>query len=78
MRIVVQLAPPHSHRINSAECAIHTFNNHFWAGLASVENNFPIYLYCLIAKQAEITINLLKTPSKKPRSLAYAKIFETF
>ena len=25
IRTVVQLAPPHTHRINTAECAIHTF-----------------------------------------------------
>ena len=43
-RTVVQPAPPHIHRINTAECAIQTFKNHFVAGLASVDNNFPIYL----------------------------------
>ena len=41
---VVQPAPPHIHRMNTAERAIHTFKNHFVAGLASVDNNFPIYL----------------------------------
>ena len=32
-RTVVQLDPPHIHRINTAECAIHTFKNHLWHDL---------------------------------------------
>ena len=36
-----QLVPPHLHKRNSAERAIQTFKNHFIAGLASVNKNFP-------------------------------------
>ena len=39
-----QLVPPHPHRRNSAERAIQTFKNHFIAGLASVNKNFPVHL----------------------------------
>jgi hypothetical protein len=39
--ITYQLAPPHIHRRNNAERAIHTFKNHFIAGLCSVDPNFP-------------------------------------
>ena len=57
---VVQLATLHIHRINSAERAIRTFKNNFVAGFSSVDNNFPIYLWCRIAEQEKITINLLR------------------
>ena len=57
---VLQLAPPRSHRSNAIERAICTFNDHFVAGLASVDNNFLTYLWFHMVKQAEITIDLLK------------------
>jgi hypothetical protein len=40
-----QLAPPHVHRRNAAECAIRTFNNHFIAGLCSTNPIFPLNLW---------------------------------
>ena len=75
---VVQLTPPHIHRRNTAERAICTFNNHFVAGLASVDNNFLIYLWFQIVKQEETTIKSLRTSITNPRLLVYAKIFGTF
>ena len=50
---VVQLVPPYIHRINTAECGIRSFRNHFVAVLASVDNNDLIYLWCGIVKQGE-------------------------
>ena len=73
-----QLAPPYSYSINAAERAICTFKNHFVAGLASVDNNFPIYLWCQIVKQSEITIHLLRTSRTNPRLSTYTQIFGTF
>ena len=78
MRTVVQLAPPHIHRRNAAERAICTCKNHFVAGLSSADNNFPIYLWCWMVKQSEITINLLRTSRINPRLSDYAKIFGQF
>jgi hypothetical protein len=37
-----QLVPPHIHRANAAERAIQTFKNHFKAGLASLDPDFPM------------------------------------
>ena len=37
-----QFVPPHNHRANAAKRAIQTFKNHFKAGLASFDPNFPI------------------------------------
>jgi hypothetical protein len=39
-----RLVPTHFHRRNAAERAIHTFKEHFIAGLASVEPYFPLNL----------------------------------
>ena len=77
MRKVVQLAPPHSHRRNTVECA-NAHLNFFVAGLASVDSNFPICLWCKLLKKEEITINLLKTSRTNPRSSVYVQIFGAF
>ena len=37
-----QLVPPHTHCRNLAERSIQNFKNHFKAGLASVDPNFPL------------------------------------
>ena len=37
-----QLVPPHLHRANAAERAIQTWKNHFKAGLATLDPNFPL------------------------------------
>ena len=63
-RTVVQLATPHNRRRSAVERAMLTFKNHFVVGLESVDNNFPIYLWCRIVKQVEITINLLQISRK--------------
>ena len=41
-----QLAAPHDHRLNPAERAIQTFNNHFIAILQGCDERFPKYLWC--------------------------------
>ena len=38
----IQLVPLHNHRANATERAIQTFKNHFKAGLASLDPNFPV------------------------------------
>ena len=48
------------------------------AGLESVENIFPINIWCQIVKQADITMNLLLRSGINPRLSAYAQIFGTF
>jgi hypothetical protein len=62
-----QLVPPHCRRRNTAERAIRTFKEHFVAGLASVEPDFPINLWHRLISQAEITLNLLRTSRLYPQ-----------
>jgi hypothetical protein len=43
--INIQLVPPHSHRVNAAECAIATFKEHFIAALATMDTHCPFQLW---------------------------------
>ena len=54
-----QLAPPHIHQCNAAECAIRMFRNHFIASLCSSDKDFPLRLWDKLLPQAIITLNLL-------------------
>jgi hypothetical protein len=69
-----QLVPPGVHRRNAAERAIRTFQNHFIAGLCSVDKDFPIHLWDHLVTQAEITLNLLRSSRINPKLSAHAQI----
>ena len=73
-----QLVPPGMHRRNAAERSIRTFQNHFIAGLCSVDKNFPLHLWDKLLPQAEITLNLLRASRINPNVSAYAQINGTF
>ena len=73
-----QLVPPHIHRQNASERAIHTFKNHFMAGLANTDPNFPLSNWCRLLPQAELTHNLLRASRLNPKLSAYAQLEGTF
>ena len=73
-----QLVPPHTHRANAAERAIQTFNNHFKAGLASLDPDFPVAEWDRLLEQAFLTLNLLRSARVNPSLSAYAYLFENF
>ena len=58
--IQVQLAPPNNHRANKAERAIQTFKNHFIAGLATCDPQFPITQAKNLTHQCLLTLNLMR------------------
>jgi hypothetical protein len=76
-RIEYQLVPPHIHRHNASEIAIHTFNAHFIAGLSTVDAHLPMHPWCRLVHEATITLNLLRNLRLKkicrrtPKSLDY-------
>jgi hypothetical protein len=72
--ITYQLAPPHIHQRNNTEQAIHTFRNHFIAGLCSVDPTFPLKLWEKLLPQATITLNFLRKSRINPRMSAYAQL----
>jgi hypothetical protein len=69
-----QLVPPGVHRRNAAERAIRTFQNHFIAGLCSVDKDFPIHLWDHLVGQAELTLNLMRGSRLNPKLSAHAQI----
>ena len=73
-----QLVLPHIHQRNASERAIRTFKNHFIAGLASTDPNFPLSNWCRLLPQAELTLNLLHASRLNPKLSAYAQLEGTF
>ena len=73
-----QLVPPHLHRQNSVERAIQTFKNHFIAGLASVNKNSPVHLWCRLLPHCLLTLNLLRPSRINPKLYAYAQLHGAF
>ena len=69
-----ELVPPHQHRRNAAERAIRTFKNHFLAGLASCDHNFPIAEWDRLLPQCEMTLNLLRNSRINNKLSAHAFI----
>ena len=76
--IAYELVPPMVHRRNAAERAIQTFKNHFLAGLASVDPNFPISEWDRLLPQALLTLNLLRHARVNPKLSSYAYLFGVF
>ena len=70
-KVQFQLAPPYMHRTNAAERAIRTFKDHFLAGLASMDPNFPMHLWDRLIEQATLTLNLLRPSRLNPHLSAY-------
>jgi hypothetical protein len=62
-----QLVPPYDHRQNAAERAIGIWKDHFVAGLASLDPNFPMHLWCRLVDQCTQTLNLLRASRINPR-----------
>lgn len=73
-----QLVPPGSHRRNAAERAIRTFQNHFIAGLCSLDPDFPLHLWDRLLPQAEMTLNMLRGSRMNPRLSAHVQLHGLF
>ena len=66
------------HQRNAAERAIRTFKNHFLAGLATCDPDFPLQEWDRLILQATITVNLLCSSRVNPKLSAYAYVFGPF
>jgi hypothetical protein len=62
-----QIFPSHLHRRKAAERSISTFKEHFVAGLAKVDPDFPLHLWNRILPQAELILNLLRSSRQHPQ-----------
>ena len=52
--------------------------NHFIAGLASVNKNFPVHLWCRLLPHFLLTLNLLRPSQINPKLSAYAQLHDAF
>ena len=66
------------HRRNAAERAISVFKDHFIAGLASVNKDFPLHLWCRMLPHAELTLNLLRQSRINPKLSGHAILHGEF
>jgi hypothetical protein len=76
--IAFQLALPHCHRRNAAKRAIHTFKNHFIAGLCSTNRDFPLNLWNKLLPQCLLTFNLLRRSRINPQLSTQAHMHGAF
>jgi hypothetical protein len=76
--IQFQKTPAGMHRRNAAERAIRTFKNHFVAGLCTVNEAFPLYLWDKLLQQAELTLNLLRGSRMNPKLAAWEQLNGVF
>ena len=77
-QVTFQLVPLHVHRQNAAECAIQTWKNHFAAGIATLDPNFPIQEWERLLPQCGITLNILRSSLRQPNLSAYAATLGNF
>ena len=70
-KIKMQAVEPNNHRVNAAERAIQTFKNHFIAGLSIGDKDFPTILWCKLIKQAQDSLNILRTSRVHPKVSAF-------
>ncbi len=73
-----ELIPPGQHRQNQAEQAIQTFKAHFIFIQASVNDKFPLLLWCHLLKPTELTLNLLHQSRVARKISAFAHIHGTY
>jgi hypothetical protein len=69
-----QLVPPGVHRRNAAARAIRTFQNHFIAGLCSVDKDFPLHFWDHLIPQAELILNLMRGSRLNPMLSVWAQV----
>ena len=73
--INMQLVEPHNHQFYAEEREIHTFKNHFIAGMSIGDEKFPTILWSYLIRQAQDSLNILRTSRVHPKILAY-KVLE--
>ena len=66
-----------NHRANKAERAIQSWKNHFIAGIATVDPDFPMTQWPNFLLQAELTLNHLRPFADNDKISAYEGIFKS-
>ena len=69
---------PHNHITNLSEQVVHTFKEHFKAGLGSIDPYLPIRKCGRIVEQGELALNLLRASRSNLKLSTYAYLFRQF
>jgi hypothetical protein len=72
------MLPCYDHQQNAAKGAIGIWKDHFVAGLASLDANFPMCLWCRLIDQCTQTLNLTRPSRINPRLSAEAQLDGAF
>jgi len=67
----LMLVKPNNHRVNAAERAIQTFQDHFVSTLATTDSDFLLQLWDRLTQHVEMTLNLLCPSRIDPIKSAY-------
>jgi hypothetical protein len=73
-----QLTPKGKHARNAAEKGIQIWKDHFLAGMATTNPQFPLSRWDKLVEQSNITLNLLRASRVNPQLSAYAQVFGAF
>jgi hypothetical protein len=73
-QIQYKLVTPGNHQHNQAERTIQTFKAHFISILASIDEKFPLSLWCHLLEPTELTLNLLCQSKVAPKMSAFAHV----
>jgi hypothetical protein len=76
--VAFQLVPLYNHRQNAVERAIGIWKDHFVSGLASLDPEFPMHLWCRLIHQCTQTLNLMCPSRINPRLSAKAQLNGAF
>ena len=77
-QVTFERVPPHVHFRNAAERTIQTWNNHFLAGKATLNPNFPIQEWYRLLPQCNIILNILRSSCCQPNLPEYAATIGNF
>ena len=76
--VTFQLVPPHIHRRYLFKRAIRAFKEHSIAGLGSIDPSFPMHEWCILLKQVEITLNMIRAFRVHPKLSVYNEMHGVF
>lgn len=74
----IQYTPADTQRTNIAERCIRTWKNHFATIRAGAEASFPMYHWCRMLEQADITLNMMRPCTMNPKLSAFEAMEGSF
>jgi hypothetical protein len=77
-QVKLQYTPPDMHHTNPAKRAVHTWKNHFMAGIAGLPPSFPLAHWCQLMTQSNAKLNMMHPCYLNPLLSAHKALEGTF